>query len=81
MKRKELIKRLFKDEIENFIYEIYNSVDNLKRVRTYLTLTDNHHILYKLCDEGIYTEELIERLKKEGYKDINDTQKLIKNNH
>ncbi len=78
MKRKELVKRLFQGEALSFVYVIYNSVDNLKRVRTYLMLTDSNNMLYKLEEEGLYSIELIERLKREGYTEFNESKILRK---
>ncbi len=59
--------RLFEGEIDKLYYEIYIGNDELKRVRTYAKLNDGFNTLLKFEELGLYTEELVNELKFNGY--------------
>lgn len=74
--RKTLIENLYKREIESFNYEVYIGSTGQEHVRTWATLNDDFNTKIKVDELGIYSESLIEALKKEGYKPIKEESKL-----
>lgn len=78
--RTRWIKMIYKDEVKDYFYEEYVSFDNLKRIRTYCILNDVYSRLIKLDEYGIWKQETINELEKDGYVSIHNTpyKKLLK---
>ncbi len=78
MKRIDLIKRLFEEPIKIYGYEVYEWIDMVKRVRTFVVLDDELNTVIDLEEVGIYSKELIDFLESKGYKEINKAKLLTK---
>ena len=69
-KQTKLVELLYKDEILDYVYEIYQGSDVCPHVRTYIILNDDFKTRIKLEELGQYKKTLIEELEANGFKDI-----------
>lgn len=77
-KRTLLIESLYKNEVEEYKYEIYVGSTGQEHVRTWAILNDGFGTKIKIEDLGIYSEDLIEDLEKNGYKPFKEEESKLK---
>lgn len=77
-KQTKLIESLYKGEILDFVYEVYQGSDIYPHVRTYIILDDGFNTKIGLEELGQYKDELIDELKVNGFKNINEVKSLKK---
>lgn len=77
-KQTRLIETLYKGEILDFAYEVYQGSVAHPHIRTYVILDDSFNTKIKLEELGQFKEELIEELKTNGFKDISEEKTLKK---
>ena len=65
--RTKFIKKLYKEEIKELIYEEYIDIDDIRKIRTYMLLNDAFNTIIKLENIGIWSEEKIKTLNNLGY--------------
>lgn len=64
------IKNLYKDEIEELLYEEVTKDNNTTFIRIYIKLNDEYNTLLNLGIIGIKTEEKVNELVNLGYKKV-----------
>lgn len=69
-KRIKEIKNLYKDEIEELLYEEVTKDNNTTFLRIYIKLNDEYNTLLNLGIIGIKTEEKVNELVNLGYKKV-----------
>lgn len=69
-KRIKEIKNLYKDEIEELLYEEVTKDNNITFIRIYIKLNDEYNTLLNLGIIGIKTEEKVNELVNLGYKKV-----------
>jgi hypothetical protein len=69
-KRIKEIKNLYKDEIEELLYEEVTKDNNTTFIRIYIKLNDEYNTLLNLGIIGIKTEEKVNELVNLGYKKV-----------
>lgn len=74
--RMSLIEKLYIGEIKEYRYELYRGSTGETHIRTWIILDDEFETKLKVDELGIYSEETIEDLKRNGYKPLIDESKL-----
>lgn len=74
--RMSLIEKLYKNEIKAYRYELYRGSTGETHIRTWIILDDDFDTRLKVDELGIYSEETIEELKRNGYKPLTDESTL-----
>lgn len=73
-----LVEKLYKGEILELAYEVYNGSDSVSHIRTYAILNDEFNTKIKLEELGQFKEDLILELKANGFVDLSDNLILKK---